>query len=339
MSEQHVLVDYLGLSFKDYSYFDRLVNDLSLPLSDFREVPSRKNYEFCVSFANCVYLHYSTSDELRPGINPGCYIELTGKGCRMVETWNPGFDWFAFLHSFHDELTARSSLFDNTFPAHLSRLDVACDLLDDDEITFDLLHDYTDRGCFVTKCKRKNISGIYNYGYRRFETLYFGNRSSRSDRLFRIYDKAIEQNLPPNVKWIRFEFELRNDCATSFYLNLCRMSGKWGQTYYSVLMDYLRFTETSSDTCKDYSRLETASWWVRFCNTIIGLPQLYLPGMDYTAESLRKYIHINCASSIKAYLIYNDGDLSELMEILSITDLNRRQIDILKKAGIPIDEN
>ena len=47
----------------------------------------------------------------------------------------------------------------------------------------------------------------------------------------------------------------------------------------------------------------------------------------------------NCASLIKAYLIYNDGDLSELMEILSVTDLNRRQIDILKNVGIPIDQN
>lgn len=342
MSEQHVLVDYLGLSFKDYSYFEKLVEKLSLPLSDFKEVNSKKNYEFCVTFANCVYLHYSTSEELPNGINTGCYIELTGQGCRMVEEWNKNFDWFDFLHGFHDELTMRSPKYHDVwgdhFPARLSRLDIACDLLDDDEITFELMHEYTKDNKFVTKAKRKHITGIWNYSYNRMETLYFGNRAARSERLFRIYDKAIEQNLPPNVRWIRFEFELRNDCATSFYLNLCQMNGNWAKTYYAVLYNYLRFTREPADTTKDYTRLATADWWERFCHTLFSLPQLYLPGIEYTCATLCNYVHINLPSSLKAYALYNEGDLSELMEKLEQCKLNQRQIVALKKAGITIEK-
>lgn len=337
MPRQNVIIDYLGLSFKDFGHFGELIKSLNLPLDDFREVHSNKNYEFCVQFANCIYLHYTTSDKPKAGINKGCYIELTGTGCRLIETWNDSFNWFAFLNQYKKELTERNSLFDNQFPAHISRLDVACDLLDDEEITFPLIHEFVESGCYVSKCKRKNIGGFYSYAHHQMQTIYFGRRESKSNRLLRIYDKAQEQGLTDGTRWIRFEFEFRNDSATSFFLNLCNSAGNWAATYYGVLMNFLRFTETPTEDVKDYSRVDTVAWWDRFCNGIQGIKQLYLPAIEYTPDALRQYVHKNCASSIKAYLMLKNGDFTELHEVLGITELNRRQKDVLAKAGIESD--
>lgn len=333
MDNQKLLVDYLALSFKDVNYFDFLRETLCLPLTEFIECPSKRNYANCVVFADCVYLHY-TPVELPEGVsrhfNPGCFIECSGQGCRQIESWRSGFDWFTFLHSFDKELREVDP-FGHTV-AHLARLDVACDLHDSD-IDMNFIDGYVHDFKFVTKCKRRNISGVYNYSYHRMETIYFGNRRSRSDRLFRIYDKAIEQNLPDFVKWVRFEFELRNDCALSFYLNLCENNGDWGDTYYGVLYNYLRFVEADARTVKDYSRLVTSPWWVDFCHSCVGLHQLYLPGISYTGEMLKRFVHNNLASSLRAYGLYNDGDFSELRKHIENAGLNRRQFDMLVREG------
>ena len=334
MSNHRLLVDYLALSFKDVCYFDLLREALCLPLSEFIECPSKRNYACCVVFGDCVYLHYTpenlSADESRH-FNPGCFIECSGQGCRQIESWRPDFDWFLFLHGFDREFREMSSL--GSTVAHLARLDVACDLLDSETIDMNFIDSYVQGFKFVTKCKRRNISGVYNYSYHRMETIYFGNRRSRSDRLFRIYDKAIEQNLPDAVKWIRFEFELRNDCALSFYLNLCENKGDWGAVYYGVLYNYLRFVETDAREVKDYSRLATADWWSDFCHGVSGLPQLYLPGIPYTGEMLKRYVHTNLASSLRAYSIYNEGDFSVLKKHIENAGLNRRQYDMLVREG------
>ena len=48
----------------------------------------------------------------------------------------------------------------------------------------------------------------------------------------------MEQGIP-DEKWVRAEFQLRNDCALSFVLNYYQQNSV-PETYYGVMHDYLR---------------------------------------------------------------------------------------------------
>ena len=337
MSEQKVIVDYLRISFKVPGYEETLKKLINFPEKDAEPLYSRLNYEHCISFARIVYIHWTTSDNPAPGVNVGCLLELTGQGCRKLEDWLPDLNWFDFLYQWHNWLTEKKTPDGKYYIAHLARLDVACDLHDDDRITIPFICEHLDQRKYVGRFS--SVDGPYNFVTHRFDNVYLGAKR-KSDRFLRIYDKSYEQGLPDTVKWVRFEFQLQNDCATSFYLNLVECFGDWPACYYGVLNDYVRFTyESRNDTgLTNTSRLTTAKWWSDFLNTLLKLKQLYLPGSDYTADKLRAYVAKNCCSSFKTLTLLNDGDVSEVLDLMDKAKLSKKQIDLLKKRGKVFNE-
>ncbi len=260
------------------------------------------------------------------------YLSISGRGCRTVEELNEGFDWFEFLHYYHNDIVSKR--------CHIARLDVALDLTDDDldiyGITMKRLYKYTLNELYV--CKSKVLPQVVML---RQETIYFG--SSKSDRILRIYNKALEQGIP-DTYWLRFEFQLRNDCATSFYLNWINYSDI-GTLYRGVLADFLRFVAVPKGMNiknvkenRNQGRLPTTPWWDKLTGDVQKISQLYLPAERYTLANLERYLEKQTYSSLKAYVIAHDGDISKLAEGIKHAKLNNRQRVLLSELFSDLDK-
>ena len=146
-------------------------------------------------------------------------LNISGKGCRTIESLNPGFDWFEFFYQFNDMILAKD--------VHFARLDLACDdtdgILDMKQIIR-----YTERYQFV--CKSKCLPMTVGM---REEAAYFG--SPKSDRRLRIYNKALEQGIDATIETLKQLHLPGNEYS---YEVLCRYIR---QTHSSV-KTYLKLT-------------------------------------------------------------------------------------------------
>lgn len=305
-----ILIDWLSVSF-DYDYVGELYEILGL--QEVTTQPMRNRYYQYGDYFDGVLIAYNKDED---GNVVNTFLDVSGRGCRTIEQLSDlTFDWFGFLNSLDDRIRSRS--------VHISRIDVACDL-EDDEIPFERFYKYSYHEAYV--CKSKVLPKIV---FKREEEIYFG--SSKSDRLLRIYNKAMEQGLPDQY-WMRMEFQLRNDCAVSFYLNwvLYKDAGI-GYLYRGMMLDYLRFVDPGKhdiSKIKEHShmnRLPTAKWWSDLLGDAEKIKQVYLPGKEYTLERLERYAEGNIVSTLKTYAIAHDGDLTKLVKAVEGCRLNNKQ--------------
>lgn len=244
-------------------------------------------------------------------------LDFSGTGCRLAETLK-GDSW-----SWTDLFIEILSDIKNKI-CHVSRLDVACDLFEDERITVPFLTRYVMQNKFV--CKSKNY--LITAGTKE-SAVYFGSASS--DRRLRIYDKALEQGIFDGVKWVRFEFQLRNDCALSFILNLSLLNFDWVSTYLGVMRDYLIFV-TKPNVSGHTERLRITAFWSKFLKCADPLSQLYLPGQEYTLTTLHRFLYTTCASSIRLALELYAGDPTYLIEAGYAAQLNPKQQAVLDRV-------
>lgn len=95
--------------------------------------------------------------------------------------------------------------------ANVSRIDVAVDIFDSDDLTVDMVAMRHEAGTCETKLEGAKFiatpSGI--------ETLYLGNPKSKK-RKFRVYDKKIESGYDACDKWVRIEYEKRRGAKNMY---------------------------------------------------------------------------------------------------------------------------
>lgn len=304
-----ILVDTLSVTFK-FNNVMQLFDQLGL--FDLRFEPTRNRNYNGGEYHPGISIFYNT-DELHNITDT--FLHISGKGCRLIEQINPGFDWFNFLHSYHDQII--------TNDVHIARIDIACDV-DDGSIKISTVQKYSMADMYI--CRSKVLPLVQR---KRIDEVYFG--SPKSDRFLRIYDKALEMGIP-DTDWVRFEFQLRNDNATSWYLNWCHYQNDIGSLYSGIMVDYLRFVQVPRGMSmkdiranRNQGRLPTAPWWERFIGDAERIKQLYLPKQEYTLERLEYYLEHNVASSIKAYMEAHDGDLGKLLDAVSHVKLNDKQ--------------
>lgn len=305
-----ILIDWLSVSF-DYDYVGELYEILGL--QEVTTQPMRNRYYQYGDYFDGVLIAYNKDED---GNVVNTFLDVSGRGCRTIEQLSDlTFDWFGFLYSLDEKIKLRK--------VHISRIDVACDL-EDYEIPFERFYKYSYHEAYV--CKSKVLPKIV---FKREEEIYFG--SSKSDRLLRIYNKAMEQGLPDQY-WMRMEFQLRNDCAVSFYLNwvLYKDAGI-GYLYRGMMLDYLRFVDPGKLDIKtvklhnNVRRLPTAKWWSDLLGDAEKIKQVYLPGKEYTLERLERYAEGNIVSTLKTYAIAHDGDLTKLVKAVEGCRLNNKQ--------------
>lgn len=321
-----ILIDTLVMTWKFDNIFN-IIDQLGLIAIDWQS-QKLKRYDGGQYYDGVVIgWNYGSMGEITD-----TYLEISGKGCRTIETLNreTDFDWFKFLNTYHEDIWKRQ--------AHLARIDVACDL-EDGSITFKRLWRYTYNRMFI--CRSKVDPELTCM---RQEKIYFG--SEQSDRFLRIYNKALQMGIP-DTDWMRFEFQLRNDNATSFYLNWCEH--ELGELFSGMLIDYLRFIDIPRGWTKKQfieakeqnhrNRFKTASWWQDFVGETERIQQLYLPGEEYTIERAERYLEKNCASTMRTYMIAHDNSPQALEEKYKHAKLNNKQKTLLKQLGktVPSD--
>lgn len=313
MSDNRILVDWLTISFKKRGFQYVLFDMLNFPA----EVqPSYKlpNMTDSIAFMGASIQWNRNTDVV--------VLNCSGQGCRTIETLNPGFDWFSFLYHFHDMLTTKHS--DGGYNAHVSRLDLAYDIFDDERITYKFLLNYVVKRKYVCLSKKRKAY----FPDMDEEVIYLG--SEKGDRFLRIYNKALEQGIE-DKKWLRFEMQLRNDCATSAYLNFVKYAGDIGKVYKGILRDYIRFTTKSVDSVGSThsGRLETCRWWLELLSNVEEIKQLYLPGIEYNIGTLYRYLDHQVASTLKTVVALHHGDLSRLIEAIEKSDYNTKQKQLI----------
>lgn len=232
-----VLIDYLKFTSKVHNWTD-FIELLGLESIVWQQGRPYKGWTLHEYFSG-IHIYHGGRDDVG--------VELSGAGCRMLETCNKNsFDWcelFAYImeHAKNKDM-------------NISRLDVAGD--DKDGIlTLDKVTRYVKARKYISKPRRKICISEDK------EEVMFGAKSS-STRL-RIYNKALERGV--DGPWVRVEFQLRDEAADSFVLNLLNEGGEIGPTYSGVLLNYLRFTTRDPSGCNNnYNRIPTASWWRSF---------------------------------------------------------------------------
>lgn len=250
-------------------------------------------------------------------------IDMSGKGCRTCEDLNKGFDWYIFIHQFDEMIRFRNSVGDPP-PVHISRLDMSYDDIGNKTVSVPLLQKYVRNKFYVSR-----VGHVSNIDGTKEQVVYFG--SPKSVRRLRIYDKRMEQRgLESDVPWVRYEFQLRDEAALSFYLNLCELKGDFAKCYFGVLSDFVTFTNKSRLEVGHHSeRLQPVKWWSALLGNVLKLGQLYMPGREYTLKSLQDYFNKQCLSAAKSVLLLelekNNGDCSSFIDMIMNGDLNEKQ--------------
>ena len=307
---QVILVDYLTISMPlSENSPDSLIARLNAKREDFAEYSysQLRNFNRCMQLGG-FKIHWQENGAFE---NALIAYELSGTGCRLVESLNPGFDWIKFIVSI---LCNEGT--------HLARLDIACDeKLEGDEkplLTIEKLHRHAKENRYSSLASRILLFDLAERG------LKIG--SGKSDRFLRIYDKALERNVSGH--WIRVEFQLKNDCALSFFMRAMQY-GDIGKAYYGMLADYIRFTR-EVNTGINQDRLTPCRWWKEFCNNAQRIKGFYLGGLEYNLDKLEHYIGHQTGSSLKTYIEYHGGDVGQLLDLIQDAKLNPKQEFLLK---------
>lgn len=299
-----VLIDYLSFTDKEGD-IQKWLHELKLENIKWQTDAKGRTY----GWQKYYYYH---GIHLRFGGRNDVGIELTGTGCRFLETCNNcDFDWVTFL------IKLENSDFIN-----ISRLDVACD--DWDQIlNIDTLIEYTKSGSYISKARRKRwIDGDE-------QEIIFGSPSS-STRL-RIYNKALERQVDQH--WIRSEFQFRDEAADSFIKNLSKNLSV-GATYSGVLVNYLRYTEFAPDCNNNNSRIPTVTWWAEFTNYAQRIKNVKVGGLSYNYEDLVRFITTQCTSSLKTFIELCGGNPHILLSLINNAELNTKQKTLIENRRI-----
>ena len=311
-------VNSLTSSFFDVYFRSWIVKKLHLPFEKFKVIKSRLFYDAAFTY-NGITLHMSDS--------VFCF-EASGIGCRKLEDLNPDLDWYALINSF-DYMIRFLDKDKNSPPVHIARLDIALDDIGNKIVTLPLLLKYERLKKYVCRA-----SFVLPMPGTHEQSIYFGSPSS--SRRLRIYDKRMEQRgLESDIPWVRYEFQLRDESALSFYFNLCNCNGDFPKCYFGILHDFLRFTTKSRLAVGHHTdRLVTVKWWLSLVQKAEKIKQIYLPGSQYSLKTIQNFFNKQCLSTTKTVLIAEwkkTGDFSSFLNMVLDAELNDKQIKSLEQ--------
>lgn len=301
--------DFLGYKSENYDFTniaDRIEKKFLLAGLPFEERRGLYGYNFCRLYCGILYAW---------GGQGTVYIQMSGSGCRTMETHHPGWSWESWIRQLQ---ATYGSL-------HFSRLDIACDTFQ--QLDIKQIQRSTRREQFISRWK----TYLVQEGTAENSVIW---GSSKSDFRLRIYDKTQERQRvvadPDEVPkgWVRAEFQFRNEACMSF-IRPWQQSQNISTTYFGLMRNQLLYV--SSYDLKNRLRAKLFSWWDLFLGNAGQIKMSYPGGQEYNLKSLERYLFLQAGSSLKAYLTYTDGDIEPLMVGIEHCKINDRQKEMLNQ--------
>lgn len=312
------LIDWFSAScfVDDYSdLFDILgFNNLEV-VSSFQFGYGHHGYGKSVFFNGLYIYHDYFDDPCR------CWIEMSGTGCRTFETYSEGVTF--------NDLFQRCVGVEPFFK--INRVDVAYDIYDDCFI-FDRMKSAVSSGCVISKFGSYEITegqklqgGVSSPDFIG-RTLYFG--SSKSDLLFRLYDKKLERKRDDIDSWYRWEMVFHRDKALELVTNLIN-SDNVGAVFTAYLNQYISVRERSF-TDSNYRRWDVPEWWRRFVDTSESVKPLSKKDESYNVYNAQFLIEHQYGNTIDVILRTLGADA--LIDLVNsrAQQLNLKQLNAIR---------
>lgn len=293
-------LDYFRFTFPDSVSLSSIIEFLNI--DGWVELPyGRYNYR-----AGQIAGHVSVYHSGQEGM--GTCVEISGQGCRQLESSGRVTDWQAFVRQVH------------AMGGKYTRFDVALDdkvgLLGLDTIKEAMLKKTYSGHMTTFEPHEKYDLRTGKYKHRE---LRLGSRTS--ENYIRVYDKALEQRVEGH--WIRFEIEVKGDRA-----NLVAML--FADQGMSPLLGYIRsvidFKEEGATVVK--SRWRLADWWVAFLEGADKV-RLKLETKQANLDQITRWLYKQVSASLALYLESEGGDLDSLLKLI---DYGRPRINPIKRS-------
>jgi phage replication initiation protein len=298
----NVLNDWVSCSFKGIKNLDSFFEYFKLEKSKFKTCSPYNFYQYGLRYESITILYTEIQSNQNTYYN--CFINLSGQGCRQFETIQG--DKFNWLDWFGDIYT---HFCDND--PNFTRIDIALDIKDNSCPTMLKIIDAVENKKYISNFRRE----ITTKGSEEF--CFFG--SPTSDTRIRIYNKALERGFTDGEKWIRFEYQLRNQAALRFLNHLFSDKMTLGQAMTDFLNANFRFTTKSKDTLTGHhqDRLLSSPWWAKLIKDAGEITKCNVPGIEYNLSRAQLFIANQVAPTLSAIIKAYGGDLSVVMQILS----------------------
>jgi len=308
-----VSVDWLAFTVKaDWMSVHSVIEFLGLDGSMFSPAPrGAQGYKSMLNldgFGLSILSNGSTDMGIHVNISGSAVGYVLQKYVEKNSDNNPFDTQKAFLVDDFGQTVLTKFLSDVTKFAQISRMDIAIDDAGPAvHFTLDDVLFYLKNGLVVSKFRTytNNISKKINSGELVGGTIYFG--SGKSDVRLRIYDKQLEHNTkhpenPVNHSWVRWEFQLRNERASSA-VRLLTTGISLGVVASGILNNYIRFIV--NDDC-NRSRCSIAPAWMSFVGNIEKL-QLTIQSTPKTLEDKKNWIIEQVLPTLTGIIIADGG--------------------------------
>ena len=324
-TEYSLLIDWLTITGK-WSDWEEMFQFLGIQnsriVSEFEECNGQDFYKYGLFYRaeNKRAISFNMCNANAP---ENCEIRLSGKGCRVFET----FSELSF-----EELIERIV---TTEGINCSRLDIAYDVKDSRYTMQRFISSYK-KNLFVSKSHKSRI--VYNKDGYDYDgaSIYFGKRDSLIE--INIYDKASERgytslDLPEG--WVRLELRLRRAAALSFLNEYIYSEKPIGELYFSVLRNQVRFLKANqSDSNK--RRWVNAVWWDELTRYVTTL-KLKMPGVVYDIPKYQENVVKRVSSSLQTWFKLNPG--ASLDDFLKESDRLHIELNPVQKYIIKLWED
>lgn len=310
----NAFIDWLQFTVKeneeneyDLTYADVIAHHLKLDVFDFTESKGMYGYKSCQQYQN-IRVFFDGS------IDMGIHVQISGKGCRYLESQIDGFDWNDYL----GWLVFNGVKF--------TRIDVAID--QDKYFDVDKIKKHIEKNRLVTRFRTYDPRSIKRIsdGKPLSNTIYFGSRSSLL--FIRIYDKGLESDGELNVT--RLEIVMRDERANEFVSQYLKADNFYNLSYLTikVLNNYLRFVNGDA-TRKE--RATVCKWWLDFIGHMEKISLGKGKGV-ITLERVCKWFEKQVSSSLK--LIIETKGTPYLDEMVKNAKLSKQQLKLKKEFEI-----
>jgi DNA relaxase NicK len=298
----NTLIDWFCCSIKSLKNLDDIFTYLLLEKDKFKSCNPYNFYQYGLRFDSITILY--TELDINEQKYYNVFFNLSGQGCRQYETIRGKlFDWIEFIKNIQ-------SAFSGCYDLHVSRIDIAFDIKDNScPDMLKIIKSVEDRKYISTFRRTITTKGAEEF-------VFFG--SPQSDTRLRIYNKALERGCVDGEKWVRFEYQLRNQSVSRF-LNHLYTTNHLGQAMLDFLNSSVRFIVKSTDTLKghNHDRLNSSGWWNKLIKSAGEITKFNAPGIEYNMARASKYLNEQVAPTLYAYIEGHGGDINPLIDMLA----------------------